>query len=161
MTANELNQNLAPCETDTNDIEYVVCHVGLLWRRLVNAKIKALGICGTEKRVLFCVGRMPGLTQVQVANFLDLEPQNIIRTLDKLEQQNWIEKRPAPQDRRAKCLFVTTSGKKMIQQIKALTDSLKPQILSGLSEQQLQTIINHLSVMRENLLTQLAVEDNS
>lgn len=150
------NPNPAACEADANDIEYIVCHVGMLWRHLVNAKIKALGISGTEKRVLFCIARNPGWTQVKIANLLDLEPQNIIRTLDKLEQQHWLEKHSDPQDRRAKCLHVTAAGKEKIAQIKALTDSLKPNILTGIADKNVQTVIHHLAAMKENLIKLLA-----
>ena len=148
-------QKLAPCEADINDIEYIVCHVGLLWRRLINAKIKSLGVSGTEKRILFCVLRNPGCTQVQIASLLDLEPQNIIRVLDKLEQQQWLEKQASPQDRRVKLLYITADGKKIIAQIKKITDELKPHVLNNLDEKKIAMVVGHLSSMRENLFKQI------
>ena len=143
------------CEADIFDIEYVVCHVGLLWRRLVNAKIKSLGVSGTEKRVLFCVARHPNLTQVQIAKILDLEPQNLIRTLDKLEQQGWIEKLADPEDRRVKCIVATISAKKIIKQINEISESVKPEILKGIDSTKIKAVVNNLASMRENLIQQL------
>jgi MarR family transcriptional regulator, transcriptional regulator for hemolysin len=151
------NPNLGT--TDTVDIEYLVCHLGLLWRRLLNAKIKSLGVSGTEKRVLFCIAHNPGFTQVQIASLLDLEPQNLMRSLDKLEKLNWIQKQNDPDDRRIKCLTITTSAHKIIVKIKKLSDNIKPQILAGLDDKNIQVVISQLAKMRENISIQLAEEE--
>jgi MarR family transcriptional regulator for hemolysin len=144
-----------PIEVDIHDIEYLVCHVGNLWRKLLGIKIKSLGINVTEKRVLFAIGRYTGLTQVKIANLLELEPQNLIRSLDKLEKLGWIQKCADPEDRRVKCLSLTAQGKKMILQIQTLSNSIKPQILEGFDEKKIQQVVKHLSDMRENLFKEL------
>lgn len=150
-----------PIEIDVHDIEYLICHVGMLWRRLLGTKIKTLGISTTDKRVLFSIGRHPGLTQIEIANHLELEPQNLIRSLDKLESQGWIEKRPRSEDRRVKCLFITPSAKKIIAEIKAMGHAIKPQILAGIDEKKMQILIQQLSLIRENLFKELeAVEED-
>lgn len=151
--------NCKPQGTDIYDIEYLVCHVGLLWRRLLNAKIKTLGISGTEKRVLFCIARNPGLTQVQIATLLDIEPQNLMRSLDKLETQDWIQKQADANDRRVKCLCITTEAKKILSKIQAISDNIKPYVLAGIDAKAIQTVINHLAKMRENIVEQLEVEE--
>lgn len=146
---------------DIHDIEYLICHIASMWRRLVGIKIKALGISTMEKRVLFAIARHPGLTQVQIANLLELEPQNLIRILDRLENQAWLEKRANPQDRRAKCLFVTREAKKMITQIRTLSQDIKPQILAGMDEVKIHTIVSQLTDIRENLFRELEVAEDA
>jgi MarR family transcriptional regulator for hemolysin len=140
------------CNLDIHDIEYLVCHIALLWRRLLGIKIKSLGINITEKRILFCIARNPGLTQIEVAKLLDLEPQNLMRSLDKMEKLGWIVKKQDPKDRRVKCLSVTPQAKKIISQINTLGDKLKPRILSGMDAKKTQLIVDQLSEIRENLL---------
>ncbi len=147
--------DLQSCTTDTHDIEYLVCHVGLLWRRLLNSKIKSLGFSGTEKRVLFCIAHNPGLNQVQIATLLDLEPQNLMRSLDKLEKLQLIEKHASPNDRRIKCLSIKPEAKKIIAQIKAISDGIKPQILTGVDAKNIQLVTKQLAQMRENIISQL------
>lgn len=149
------------CSVNIYDIEYLVCHVGLLWRRLLNAKIKSLGISSNEKRVLFCIAHNPGLTQVQIASLLDLEPQNLMRSLDKLEKQGWIQKKTSENDRRIKCLSITPQAKKIITKIKTISDDIKPQVLTGIDSKQIQQVISQLTKMRENINQQLELEDKS
>lgn len=144
-------------QLDVEDIEYLICHVSMLWRRLLNSKIKHLNISATEKRVLICIGRNPGLTQVQIANLLELEPQNLIRSLDKLEQQEWIAKQADANDRRSKCLFITDKAKKIISQVKEINESVKPQILTGMDKKQIEQLIQALTHVRENLFEELGI----
>lgn len=140
---------------DIDDIEYLICHIAMVWRRLVYTKIKSLKISGTEKRVLFCVARFPGSTQIQVAHLLELEPQNLMRSLDRLEKRGWIAKTADKTDRRAKCLFITEEAKIIIKKIKLISDRLKPEILAGLSPQEVANMVKKLSNIRQNLLSQL------
>jgi MarR family transcriptional regulator for hemolysin len=148
-------QKTRPLSIDIHDIEYLICHVGNLWRRLIGNKIKSLGICITEKRVLFAVARHPGLTQIQLANLLELEPQNLMRSLDKLEKLKWIEKKADQKDRRAKCLFVTDAANKVIAKIQKISSEAKPQILSGIDEKNLKKLVGQLGDIRENLFKEL------
>ena len=142
-------------ELDVQDIEYLMCHVMMLWRRVVNSQIKSLGINATEKRVLVCISRNPGLTQTQIANILELEPQNLIRSLDKLEKQNWIKKCADTNDRRTKLLFTTEEAKPILNQIKKINASVKPQILFSINEKEIKELIHHLTNIRENLFKEL------
>ena len=151
--------NLATCVTDINDIHQLVCNVGSLWRRLFNAKIKSAGVSGNEARILLCVSRNPGLTQIQVATLLDLEPQNLMRSLDKLEKLGWIQKQADANDRRIKCLHITSGATKILTTIHAVIGSIKPQVLSGLEKTNVDLVVTQLGKMRENLVQQLTSEE--
>ena len=143
------------CDTDIHDIEYLICHVNSLWRRFLNSKIKNLGISGTEKRVLFCIAQNPGMTQVQIAKLLELEPQNLVRVLDRLSEEEWIEKKLDPEDRRVKCLSVTAKAEVIIAKIKNMGNKAKAEILAGVDNQEAKVLLASLSFMRANLLAQL------
>jgi MarR family transcriptional regulator for hemolysin len=147
--------NLTFCSADIHDIEYLICHVNLLWRRYLNINIKNLGISGTEKRVLYCIARNPGMTQVHVAKLLELEPQNLVRILDRLSQEEWIEKKANPGDRRVKCLSVTPKAEVIIAKIKAIGNKAKPEILSGIESEDAKILLASLEHIRTNLLAQL------
>ena len=43
-----------------DDIEYLVCDVALLWRRILNTHSKQLGISNVERRLIINVDRNPG-----------------------------------------------------------------------------------------------------
>ncbi len=140
------------CTLDIHDIEYLVCHVAMLWRRMLGNRIKALGVNITEKRILFCIARFPGLTQVQIATQLDLEPQNLLRSLDRMEKQGWIIRQADPSDRRVKCICITPEAKQLMKKIIEVGDEIKPQILASLNNTERQAIVASLTTIRVNLL---------
>lgn len=144
---------------DTSNIEHMVCHVGALWRRLLNSRVKALGVSGTEMRALLCISHNPGLTQIQIATLLDVEPQNLQRSLDKLEKADWLHKEMDANDRRIKCLYVTPKAKKIISQIQSVREDVKPQVLAGLDAKTAQLVAGHLSKMHQNLMQLLDAEE--
>lgn len=141
-----------------DDIEFLVCHVALLWRRLIYSAIKPLGISGIEKRVLYCISHHPGATQVQIANLVDLEPQNLLRSLDKLEKNNWIRKETDCNDRRIKCLFITKEAKTIMAKIDTISDQIRQKILANISTNQQQLISETLNKIRENLLQNISTD---
>ncbi len=153
------NLALGGCTQGDEELSYLVCHVAMLWRKLLNERVRALGINGMERRTLVAVADYPGATQIQIARLLDVEPQNLGRALDDLMAQGFLEKRVDPADRRARCLFVTIKGKKLLKRIHELNCALKPGILTGLAETEHRKIAQHLGSMRSNLQALLGKTD--
>jgi len=138
-----------------HDVEYLICQTSYLWRRLLGIKIKELDLTLIEKRTLFAVKRYVGLPQAQIAQLLELEPQNLIRVLDSLEKKNYIVRKANPEDRRTKALCVTEEGEALIEKIKAISEKIKPQILAGLSPKELEATLKYLAQIRSNILHEL------
>src|SRR5262249_47783905 len=65
------------------------------------------GITRAQWAVLVRLDRSEGLNQSELAEMLDLQPITLTRLLDKLCDSGLIERRPDPDDRRAKSLFLT------------------------------------------------------
>lgn len=141
-------------------IEYMIYHITCLWRRLINYRIKHLGVSGTEKRILFHVARNPGMSQVHIANYLELEPQNLMRSLDKLEKMGWIKRCSDVKDRRVKCIYITENAEAIITKISDITSHIKQEILSGITDKKIQEVTESLSLIRQNLTEALSNEEH-
>lgn len=150
-----MKQKTKPPET-LSDIECLLYDVSLLWRKALHHKTKQLQITSNERRVLFIIKRHPGLTQVQVARYLELEPQNLMRILDKFEKNNWIKKISDQQDRRAKLLYITESANAIIDRVMKIGGKMKPEILSGINQNELKILQKILHKTKANLLVHLS-----
>lgn len=53
-----------------------------------------------------------GLTQVALARLQRVEAPTLCRMVDRLERDGHVERRPHPDDRRARCLFLTVAGRR-------------------------------------------------
>ncbi|ODN42717.1 MarR family winged helix-turn-helix transcriptional regulator [Piscirickettsia litoralis] len=136
-----------------DELEFLICDVSNWWRRIYSSSSQGLGIGPTERRALYAIYQNPGLTQVQLAEFLDIEPQGLTRILDHFVDLNWLRKEIAPKDRRARCLYLTSASNPIIEKIRAIGDEFRPQSLENISNNELENFINTIKKMKENLAT--------
>ena len=61
--------------------------------------------------VLNALDRSPVRTQTALAEAIGADKTRIIGTLDELQQRGYIERRPDPDDRRARLLEITPAGR--------------------------------------------------
>ncbi len=141
-----------------DDIEFLICDTALLWRRLLNSQTKSIGISNIERRIIINVERLPGATQIEIANLLEIEPQNLIRPLDKLVAENLIEKRPDPKDRRSNSLFITQQCRAVLAKIYKMMDLMRPIALANLSTEEIQQFKENILKIKANLESHLSTK---
>lgn len=134
-----------------NDIEFLICDVAILWRRIFGLLTKDLGISNIERRIILNIDRHPGSTQIEIANLIDIEPQNLIKPLDKLIELQWIEKHADPKDRRIKRLFITKNCQPVLKEIHKIGDTLRPIILNYMNEKETRKFLENITTMQEKL----------
>jgi DNA-binding MarR family transcriptional regulator len=69
--------------------------------------------------VLNALDRTPLRTQAALAEAIGADKTRIIPTLDELQEQGYIERRPDPDDRRARLLAITPSGRSVKDAVQA------------------------------------------
>ena len=73
-----------------------------------------------------------GLSQVDLAEVLELQPISLVRLLDRLVEHGLLERRHDPQDRRANRLFLTASGRQLVDDLDSLRDSIAADVLQDI-----------------------------
>lgn len=69
-------------------------------------------------RVLHFVLRKPGLTVAELLDVLRITKQSLARVLKQLIDEDYIEQREMPQDRRQRHLHLTAKGMQLINQLR-------------------------------------------
>lgn len=75
-------------------------------RSVFDARVKERGLTLPRARMLFALARKEGLNQRELAEELDIETPTIVRLLDGMENQGFIERRVELSDRRAKQIYM-------------------------------------------------------
>ena len=75
---------------------FVLKDVYRLWVRLFEQRLPQLGMTFTQCKVLVFLSRNEGTTQAKLAETSDTEPMTLVRVLDRMERDGWIERRPDP-----------------------------------------------------------------
>jgi MarR family transcriptional regulator for hemolysin len=101
--------------------------------------------------VLARLDRFEGLKQAELAEMLDLQPISLTRLLDGLADNGLIERRPDPDDRRAKRLFLTPDARPLLERLTELGEDLMETALAGLEETEVAALLARLSTVKENL----------
>jgi MarR family transcriptional regulator for hemolysin len=119
-----------------DEFPFAVARVTRRWRKLLDERLKDLGVTQARWTTMFYLQRGgEGLTQRELARLMAIENPTLVRLLDSLEEQNLIERRPCPNDRRARRLHLTSAGTSFMNEMNARAAQLRDEMLEGLSDE--------------------------
>jgi DNA-binding MarR family transcriptional regulator len=145
----------APSDRIAN-VGFLIKDIGRLFTKVFEREADHLGITLAEARVLIYLSRNPGVTQVQLAELTSVEPMTLVRILDRMEADKWIERRPHPTDRRARQLLLKERAQQPLEQINKLAAQVRSQVLAGLSTNERLRLVGSLEHIHGRLLDLLA-----
>jgi MarR family transcriptional regulator, transcriptional regulator for hemolysin len=120
-------------------------------RAAFDALVREHGMTLSRARVFRKLSRRDGINQRELADELELETPTLVRILDAMEAQNFIERRAAVSDRRAKQIFMTESGKVVAAEVEALATGVRADILEGISDEDVGMALKVIRAMTANL----------
>src|SRR5262249_24758073 len=101
-----------------------------LLRNFIDHRAKTRGTTRAQWIVLFRLRQQEGLSQVDLADVLELQPISLVRLLDRLVEHGLLERRPDPKDRRANRLHLTRAGRRLVDDLDSLRDSIATDVLA-------------------------------
>lgn len=120
-------------------------------RRAFDRRAATLGVTRAQWRVLVRLSREPGLRQVDLADYLDIEPITLCRIVDRLEEAELVERQRDPADRRAWRLELTVKAEPLVEKLRSMATDLSAEAFAELSETELDTMRTALTRVRGNL----------
>jgi DNA-binding MarR family transcriptional regulator len=131
---------------------FLLSDTARLMRRRFDQKARPLGLTRAQWQVLAHLARHEGINQAGLAELLDLEPITVCRLVDRMEEGGWVERRPDPNDRRARLLYMTAKARPVIEELRALAEELYAEALAGLPAAARTQLIGLLTQVRQNLV---------
>jgi DNA-binding MarR family transcriptional regulator len=122
-----------------------------LLRNHIDHRAKERGTTRAQWIVLFRLRQNEGLSQVDLAEVLELQPISLVRLLDRLVEHGLLERRHDPKDRRANRLFLTAKGKRLVDDLDSLRDAIATDVLHDLPDGALQTSLDTLREVKERI----------
>jgi MarR family transcriptional regulator, transcriptional regulator for hemolysin len=136
---------------DNRELAFAINDVARLLRTYADHAARHFGMTRAKWAVLARLDRFEGLKQTELAEMLDLQPITLTRLLDGLAENGLIERRPDPDDRRAKRLFLTPAARPLLERLSDLGEDLMATALAGLGSGEVEAVLGHLSTVKENL----------
>jgi MarR family transcriptional regulator for hemolysin len=122
-----------------------------LLRNYIDGRAKTRGTTRAQWIVLFRLRQQEGLSQVDLAEVLELQPISLVRLLDRLVEHGLLERRPDPKDRRANKLHLTRAGRRLVDDLDSLRDSIALDVLRDVPNEAIRTSLQTLVDVKERI----------
>jgi MarR family transcriptional regulator for hemolysin len=117
------------------ELVFQLIETSRLLQAFVDERAKEFGTTRAQWAVLGRLRRQEGLAQVELAAQLGLQPISLVRLLDRLVEQECVERRTDPHDRRVNKLYLTDKGRAMIEELDPHGHRLRADLLESFSDE--------------------------
>ncbi|MEQ5802798.1 transcriptional regulator SlyA [Halomonas sp. H10-9-1] len=133
------------------NIGFQLSRLPRLWRAVIDERLAPLGLTQTRWVTLYHLWRLgDGQPQCDLARTIGVEAPSLVRTLDQLSEQGLVERRPCGQDRRTKRVYLTAAAAPLLERIDDVVRQARNEMLAGLEEAEVTTLIELLSRIEAN-----------
>ena len=129
-----------------------IIHVAKTHHSIIESKTKDVGMHRSTHMMLRCLSECETPpTQKEIAEKLGISAAAVAVTLDKLEGEEYVEKLPLDDDRRANRVKITERGRAALASTDEIFRTVDSATFEGLSEDDIAALCKYLDKVRENL----------
>jgi DNA-binding MarR family transcriptional regulator len=132
---------------------FLLRDVSRLYVRRFEQRAAALGLTLPQCRTLVYLALHEGLSQTRLGELTDVEPMTLVRILDRMESDGWLERCVDPADRRARFVYLKAKAKPLVDEIWTLADVTRHEAFLDIPKNQVGALIGLLDRVRSNLAT--------
>lgn len=121
------------------------------YERVMNAELLSSGVTYRQCQVLAWLALDGALSQVELADRMNVEPPTVVRVLDGMERQGLVVRRPAEADRRRNVVMPLPKAQPIWEKIMQCADRVNERAMLGLSAEQEETLRHLLTIVHQNL----------
>jgi DNA-binding MarR family transcriptional regulator len=137
---------------------FLIHDVSRLRRIVVDRSLKPLGITRSQWWVLAFLSRRDGMTQTALAADLDLTKVAVGGLLDRMENAGFVQRRGDQNDGRARRVYLTRDGAKLVNTIRQNVEAIELEILNRIPEDALAQASETLMTLKRTLLEMVGAD---
>src|ERR1700723_3812878 len=135
---------------------FTLGEVQRLGRAYADKQAARYGITRAQWAVLAKVERTEGLKQSELAEQMEMQPITLTRLIDRLCDNDWIERRSDDSDRRVNRLYLRKAAKPLLAKLGGLRSELTATALDGISPSDANRLLAQLETIKENVRNAIA-----
>jgi DNA-binding MarR family transcriptional regulator len=117
--------------------------------RLINASMTEEGVSLARSKFLFFLSKLGPCRSTDIACALNFAPRTVTEAIDGLERDRLVMRKPDPEDRRAKIVSITETGRAVLEAAEHPRKRLIEEIFSALDDEQLDQLYEIVSKLVE------------
>jgi MarR family transcriptional regulator for hemolysin len=149
-----------PQQSIKREFGFTIMDVARLLKTYADQRARQFGISRAQWAVLNRIDRHEGLKQSELADLLDLQPISLTRLLDRLADNDLIERRADPNDRRANRLYLKPPARPLLDRLSDLGADMMETVLEGISPTSIGRMLKELGAVKNNLRSAIARNAN-
>ncbi len=134
-----------------NNLGHWICMTAHQYKRAMNEELSHYGITFRQCQVLSWLAMEGDISQVELADRMQIEPPTLVRILDRMERDDLVRRIDCPNDRRRKLIQPRPKAKPVWKKIVTCAESVRQRAQTGLSSSQLGQLKLLLSTVQSNL----------
>jgi MarR family transcriptional regulator for hemolysin len=120
------------------------------WRARLDERLRPLGLSQARWIILLQLSRHgDGVAQKTLAERVGIEGPTLVRLLDRMTEDGWLERRESEADRRCKTVHMTDKARDVIEEIRKVATALRTELLAGTKPEELETMLRILQQIKE------------
>ena len=133
------------------DLGGLFAHVRHMHHHRAVAMFERLGLLFGQPPVLFALWHQDGQTQTELSKRMNRTPATVTSTLNRMEKDGWVERRPDSQDHRVQRVYLTQRGKEIRVEAEVEMKKLDEETFSGFDDVERSLLKRLLLQMEANL----------
>ncbi len=142
---------MPPVSKPPSDILVLLNDLARLIRTEADKRARTHGMTRAQWMILGRLERVPGLSQRELAEILEVEPITVGRLVDRLEGRGLVERRPDPDDRRIWRLHLTPDAAPVLAALDVQREAIRKLVSEGVSDAALGQLTETLLRMKANI----------
>lgn len=127
-----------------DDTSFLLARASALSNAAGNKALAEFGLKVRSYSVLELAGDGGRTSQREIADFLRLDPSQVVALVDELQRANLVGREPDPRDRRANVIIVTPLGRETLEKARQKVRMTVQSLHSGLTESERATFTDLL-----------------
>jgi MarR family transcriptional regulator for hemolysin len=128
-----LKLTCGPADGSPRSLGFLISDVARLWGRRFEQRAKLKGLTRAQCKVLGYLARHEGINQAGLAELLEVEPITLVRLLDRMGEEGWVERRADPSDRRAYRLYLGPKAEPVYAAALGIAEETRQEALAALT----------------------------
>lgn len=120
-------------------------------RRRFEQKAQDYNLTSAQWRAIVEVSRQEGMTQVALAQRLEIEPMTVCRLVDRMEAAGFVSREPDPADKRAKLVRLTDQSRGILDKMRKIAHLVYEEAFDGFSDDERVSLVAALNRINANL----------
>ena len=135
---------ISPPGLDDDSLSHWVKLAFVTYRRELDASLREAGLTVPQWRALGILLHKPGATHSDLVRHLEIEAPSVTSLVHGMQRRGWVRQERSPTDARAKRLYLTASGRRLLDQARGACSPVQnrmEKILPGAERAELKRLL--------------------